>query len=372
MTGKKLKILYIDFAIPHLIRDNDFPSGGAAVEWLSWIEGIRQTGNEIGILTWKGATKFINKELDFDIIESYNLKKGIPFIRFFYYRLPNILRAVKNYNPDVIIQEGSRGLTFIGVFISKILGKVFIYRIASDKDVDGRIKKKLSKRELFLYRVALKNTNIFICQNEYQYKTLKNKFPDKRIVILYNPFVIKKDLANLNNNRYYIAWIGNFRYEKNVAALLPIAKALPDINFKIAGKPSRDIDKVSLHALDKLKTLNNVELVGYLKRSEIIPFLSNAHALLNTSFLEGFSNTFLEAWVAGTPVITTKNVNPDDIITRYNLGVVADTYDDLSVIIKKIVNSNNDENLRYKYRQYVEEHHNPQNLAEKLIKVILS
>ena len=55
MTDKKLKILYLDFAIPYLLKDSDNVSGGAAAEWLSWIEGIKTTGNKIGILTWKGA-----------------------------------------------------------------------------------------------------------------------------------------------------------------------------------------------------------------------------------------------------------------------------------------------------------------------------
>ena len=43
MTDKKLKILYLDFAIPYLLKDSDNASGGAAAEWLSWIEGIIKT-----------------------------------------------------------------------------------------------------------------------------------------------------------------------------------------------------------------------------------------------------------------------------------------------------------------------------------------
>src|SRR3972149_4540948 len=113
MTKNKIKILYIDFDIPHLLKDDDVPAGGIANEWLSWIEGIKQTGNKIGVLTWKGAKKFINKELDFDIIESYEPNKGIPILRFFYYIFPKFYGAIKNYNPDIIAQDGANYLTMI-------------------------------------------------------------------------------------------------------------------------------------------------------------------------------------------------------------------------------------------------------------------
>src|SRR3972149_10864872 len=125
MPNKKIKILFIDFDIPHLLKDDDFPVGGVANEWIAWIEGMKQTGNKVGVLTWKGGKKFINKDLDFDIIESYDPNYGIPILRFFYYTFPKFLLAVKNYQPDVIMQNGVSYLTFMGSVASKILRKTF-------------------------------------------------------------------------------------------------------------------------------------------------------------------------------------------------------------------------------------------------------
>ena len=319
----------------------------------------------------KGLKNLLAKILDFDIVESFGVMEGIRIIRFFYVRFPKLFMAIKRYNPDVIIQMGSGGFTFMGAIISKILSKTFIYRLSSDLDADKRIKKKLNKKDQILFKIGLRNTDIILCLNEYQYRALKEKLPNKKIFILNPPFYINKDIGFTTEKKgSFITWMGNSRYQKNIAALVPIAKSLPDINFKITGTKSSNIDKSSLDSLKTLETLKNVEFMGYMKRSEILPFLSKAVALLNTSYLEGFPLTFLEAWSLGIPVISTKNVNPNNVITKYKLGAVAESYDDLPDLIRKIVNASPDESMGQRCREYVEKNHNPEILAGKLIEII--
>ncbi len=71
----------------------------------------------------------------------------------------------------------------------------------------------------------------------------------------------------------------------------------------------------------RLTKLQNVEFVGLIPHDEVTSFLTEAYCLLNTSLFEGFSNTFLEAFSVGTPVVTL-GVNPDFILTIYDLGFV--------------------------------------------------
>ncbi|MEE9377068.1 MAG: glycosyltransferase [Candidatus Lokiarchaeia archaeon] len=44
-----------------------------------------------------------------------------------------------------------------------------------------------------------------------------------------------------------------------------------------------------------------------------------ASLLINTSSVEGFPNAFIQAWMYKTPVISL-NVDPDGVISNYNLG----------------------------------------------------
>ena len=62
-------------------------------------------------------------------------------------------------------------------------------------------------------------------------------------------------------------------------------------------------------------------------------FLKEAKFLLSTSRYEGFSNTFLESMVVGTPILTTPAVNPDSIISDFELGYIYQDAEDLKLIL---------------------------------------
>ncbi len=367
----KLNILYYSPIIPDLLKDSGKPTGGAAVEWNIWLKAFKKLGHKVGILTWEGAANYIGKEVEYDIVESYNDKKGIPKLRIIYNFIPNYIKAIISYGTDVLAMEASVDRAGLLAIITRLLGKKFVYRIASDMDVDGRLINNFSKIVLITFNFALRLSNHISCQNEYQYSMLKKKYPKKSISILYNPFIIRE--INLPEKREnYIAWIGNFRYEKNLPALAKIAAKLPGIKFKIAGSKFTTVDDDTKIGLAELEKLQNVDFVGYISNDDIPSFLSNAKILLNTSRLEGFSNTFLEAWSVGTPIVTTKNVNPDNIIGKFNLGKVAEDYDKIPEIIKEIFNYSEKEMKEISLRciNYIKEHHDYIALSKKFINEI--
>jgi glycosyltransferase involved in cell wall biosynthesis len=169
-----------------------------------------------------------------------------------------------------------------------------------------------------------------------------------------------------------VAWLGNFRKPKNLPLLLDVARRLPDIEFRIGGMPSPDMDDETRNAVDALKRLPNTRFVGYIKRTDVVPFLSEAVVLLNTSHYEGFSNTFLEAFAAGTPVVAPRRVDPDLIITQRGLGCATDQDGALAECIEPIwrLDRAGYDALSRKCRAYVEAEHSPQNKARELIAIL--
>jgi glycosyltransferase involved in cell wall biosynthesis len=94
-----------------------------------------------------------------------------------------------------------------------------------------------------------------------------------------------------------------------------------------------------------------------------------AAMLLCTSHYEGFSNVFLEALAAGTPVVTRRSVDPDFIISRHALGASAEDELELSKSVRAIwdMDANEYDTLAGRCQVYVKDNHSPTAKARELV-----
>jgi glycosyltransferase involved in cell wall biosynthesis len=266
---------------------------------------------------------------DIKLVPLYNPTQGIRWLRWLYYRLPYMYKKIKHTKPDYLYDGIPCWQSFFLGMICRRLKIKYVLRISNDNLLDDRIYKNYSKTHYFFQRLGMKLSSCILCQNDYQLSIIRREFPGKTAIKISNP-VFLKNKGNVmgNHSRKYIAWLGLYQYQKNLALLYEIASSLKNEQFLVAGKEGTTCDKETHYYLDKLKQLPNVKFTGFLLREQVLPFLSGAKFLLNTSHYEGFSNTFLEAMSVGTPILTSRNVNPDSIITTYNLGIVyADSHD---------------------------------------------
>ncbi|QOG22565.1 MULTISPECIES: glycosyltransferase family 4 protein [Bradyrhizobium] len=366
-----MRILSIDFYIPYLLKDENYPIGGWAIELTTWLRALDNAGHEAAVLTWKGALTHVGSNPPITLIETYDPKRGVRIARWFYSFIPKLLAAARAYRPDIIIQ-GARGLgTAVMAFIADQLGVPFVYRVVSDADVDERYKIGLRQYEQLSYSWARHRAAGFLCQNQYQRDQLAALFPGKPIHVLHNPIAISENAtAPLPRaERRYVAWLGVFRYPKNLPLLFRIAQELPDVEFRVAGMLAEAADQPTIDAVNGLSRLQNVKMVGYVRRVDIQSFLSEATMLLCTSRYEGFSNAFLEALAVGTPVVTSRPVDPDLIVLRHALG--ASAADELALCrsVRAIWDTDaNDYNaLAQRCQTYVKANHSPTVKASELI-----
>ena len=359
-----------------MLKDAQYPVGGAAVETKAWIRGLNQINQPVALLTFQGAQKYLNstQSTNIQIIESFESEKGIKLIRWIYYRIPRLYKAIKVANPHCIVKEVAGLSTGIVAFISKLLKIHFTYRVANDSEVDHRISNSMPRYSQYAFEYAIRVASGFICQNQYQYDQLHLKFPHKPKVILPNPYeeIASNTYLRKRSERKYIAWVGVFQKQKNLELLHRIVSALPNVRFKIGGMPKISTDQETTSIVKLLEGCSNVEFVGYVQRRFMVDFLSKSILLLNTSHHEGFSNTFLESFASGTPVCTTANVDPNSIIQKHKLGKVGKTQDKLIDAVKWVLElpSNDYDLISQKCRNYVRENHNPKVLAEELMEFI--
>ncbi|WKN41970.1 glycosyltransferase family 4 protein [Tunicatimonas pelagia] len=363
-----MKLLFTDFDIPYLLNDTEYAVGGACVRQYTFGKALYALGHTVGFLTWKGANRYVDQaDHPFDLVETYRKEGGISGLRYFYERLPSVIRAIRAYQPDFVFHITSSFNVGTWALLCKVLGIPFVYLVANDIDCDDRIKKRLSTREWVFFRLGLKHARLIVCQNNYQLSQLQHRYPGKECIVLHNPYhQLDESIGKVpGKDREYIAWVGRFCRQKNMNALYEVARSLPHQTFKIAGKNDHP-DAETQAVLDKLKSCKNVVFVGYLKRQEIAYFLSKAYAVLNTSLYEGFSNVFLEALSVGTPIVTRQVTDPDGIIAHHNLGRAVEEYQELSGAVSEVVNHSAYDVLSKRCIAYVAKYHNAQYLANKM------
>ena len=365
-----MKVLFFDFNLPYFLANNSYPVGGATVQLYAWLHGFIANNVKVGLLTFKGAKDIIGSETNIELYETYHINRGRKFLKWIYYRLPTTLNQLRQSNADVVIKATPELATGMIALVCFWLRIPFVYRVANDIEADDRIKLRKEPYEIMAFKYALRTAKAIICQNSYQFTRFRELYPNKPVIILHNPYLNSLVNKNLQENRSYVAWVGIFQTQKNLPGLYEIATSLPNVKFKIAGDYFKALDQQSEFALEQLHRCKNVEFVGFLKPGDIPDFLVKAYLLLNTSHYEGFSNTFLEAFAVGTPVVTIRNVDPDEIIYKHGLGISVCQHADLKSAVENLIASPDYDTISKKCKDYINAHHDPVQLSQLYIEFL--
>lgn len=169
---------------------------------------------------------------------------------------------------------------------------------------------------------ALIRCSLIILQSEQQKALLFQNF-GIRGEVMYNAHPIPVNDRHEKRNR--VLWVGRLHKRKFPERFIEIVKTLcnrKDIEFIMVGRRLDErYDRLISRAEAEFKNFRFIENAS---QETIYALLSSSRAIVNTSDREGFSNTFIEAWILGVPVVALGSVNPDNILTEHNIGFVCD------------------------------------------------
>jgi glycosyltransferase involved in cell wall biosynthesis len=168
-----------------------------------------------------------------------------------------------------------------------------------------------------------------------------------------------------------VLWVASSRLLKQPWFFLELAKKFPQEEFVMV-MPKNE---ANLYEYIKEVTgkISNIRLIDTrISIEDTNRLFDSAKLFVNTSNREGFPNTFLQAGASSTPILSL-GINPDSILTKYDMGVSARwDYAELVNLTQKILT---DEKQRKIYgknaRSYVASTHCPNTIAKKWTHAIL-
>ena len=117
------------------------------------------------------------------------------------------------------------------------------------------------------------------------------------------------------------------------------------------------------------RKLPNLRFHGFIPSQRVDECFKRSSIFVNTSRIEGFPITFIQAWAHYVPVISL-NVDPDRIIQNEKLGFCSGTFEQL---VSDVITLLEDEKLRNTMgenaRKYVEKEHDIRKIVKKYIEL---
>lgn len=255
------------------------------------------------------------------VLSGWDPQLGVRGVRAFTYRLPRLRQVLRDVAADAYYVRGFSHFAPSLVSAACDAGGASLLALASDADLRLRreapggdrgslYERLLNGRAASLYyqRRGLRRTTRVIAQTTGQMDECQRLgLPAARIASIVEepppPIARPDDGAD-------VIWVGSLSRWKGVDALAELVAALPEVRFEVVG-PRRD--NVPATTLDRVLRADNVRYLGELPHAAAWERMRQARLLANTSPLEGFSNTMLEAWAVGTPVVSLA-ANPNDLL----------------------------------------------------------
>lgn len=231
-------------------------------------------------------------------------------------------------NADVYIFTTAN--SFLGklVFIQKAMRrKKVIFRLSSDRNLDVQWYENVyGIRFARLYRYGLCRSSHIVCQTEKQNSLLQSRFGLSGRVIP-NGFPIRQGIDI--RQKQIILWVSRCLPLKKPHLFLDLAERLPGESFVMimphneSGNSgiNQEIQQLMAQVKKRASALRNVTLLDYVPYEQIQAYFDKARVFVCTSQLEGFPNTFIQACLGGTAILSFY-IDPDDCLQKNSLGLL--------------------------------------------------
>ena len=204
--------------------------------------------------------------------------------------------------------------------VDKLRGRRLLFAAANDSDFTlsslGGHPTRAS-----LYRFGAAAADAMVVQSTQQVELANGLFPHHSVTEI--PSFVEPAPPSAAPADAFL-WAARLVDYKRPLAFLDLAEAVPEARFWMIGvsNPGDTTPELEAEVRRRAASLDNVELFGRLRHTEVMELVERSAAIVNTAITEGMPNVFLEGWTRGIPALTLE-FDPDGRIERQGLGISA-------------------------------------------------
>lgn len=321
-ANPRLGLIALNSGVPHLLGLVDdgavggFAVGGIEVQVLTLARALAQRDWEVTILAgdWGQPDEALTDD-GLHVIKAYHKRRSALG------KAQTALETIGSIGSlpvDVLLLQGIHPAVGVSSFVSHRTGKRFVFWLASNTDATCTDRKtsRLPLHHRTFAGYGVRNADAVVTQTAHQRDLVQQNFHRDSTVIpnAWPVDVLKPGRAD----RPTALWVANLRWEKRPEMVLELAAAAPDIDFLMVGGPMPGNDALYQRILADQHTYPNFTYAGFCPFAEVGRYFEQADVFINTSVVEGFPNTFLQAWDAHLPIVA--SFDPDGVLSREKLG----------------------------------------------------
>lgn len=277
-----------------------------------------------------------------------------------------LMRLFQSLDPDVIVQRAAGKETGLAALYCRLFRKKFIYMTAHEIDCSGEFIRSRWPDGL-IYRYGLTHADQVIAQSlGHQAMLRKNYGLDSQVLKSCYPLPVQCE----KKEGGVILWVGRLDRWKQPQHFVSLARHFPDESFVMIAPAAKDVEYAA-SVRREAESLSNLDFIPGVGFQEINRYFEEAKIFINTSQYEGFPNTFVQAAMCGTPIVSL-GVNPDDFLNQSGCGYCAEGDEDgMRSYVRKLLSDSRDwrEKSQNAYR-YASENHDIEKNILKLKEII--
>lgn len=307
--------------------------GGESVQQTLLAKAYAKAGYETSMICMDYGQE--NEEVidSVTVYKAFAMNAGLPVFRFYYPRITSVWAAMKQANADIYYQSCASMWTGVISLFCQVYNKQMIYRLAHDSDCIPGEQIIRYWRDKKIYEYGLRRADKIAAQSRQQQELLMSNYSLPSDVI--NMTVEIPALGEGHERNIDVLWVNNIRPFKRPEKILEIARRLPSLNITMVGGAVPGNEDLYEQLLAESQELENLNFVGAVPYHDVNDYFLRTKLFVNTSDIEGFPNSFLQAWARKVPVISF--FDPDNAIENHRMGARCKKLDDMCPLLENLI-----------------------------------